>query len=330
MDGIDRVYDLITVLGSRRGPISTADLMARLECSRPTLHRTLTHLRDVYGVPIKTVRGAGYQFDRDVDDRIELPGLWFNPEELYALLAMQHLLSELGPGILSNHVEPFRDRIRELLDKATPHAKQFPAERIRILGPHRRDLDDHVFREVAGAVVRRRRMHITYDGRVRNRRTEREISPQRLVHYRNNWYLDAWCHRRRGLRTFALDRIRAFDRRDTPAREVPDTVLDAHLAASYGIFAGKAKSRARLRFSPERARWVADERWHPAQQGQFATDGSYELEVPFGDPRELIGEILRHGANVEVLGPKNLRKAVAGAFAAAAQLYVSTVETDRK
>ena len=61
-----------------------------------------------------------------------------------------------------------------------------------------------------------------------------EVSPQRLVHYRENWYLDTWCHLRNGLRSFALDGVRRLELVDTPAREVSLKALDEYLLDSYG------------------------------------------------------------------------------------------------
>jgi predicted DNA-binding transcriptional regulator YafY len=55
---------------------------------------------------------------------------------------------------------------------------------------------------------------------------------------------------------------------------------------------------------------VAQERWHSAQQGRFLEDGRYELRVPYRDPRELIMDILKYGADVEVVAPEGLRQAV--------------------
>jgi predicted DNA-binding transcriptional regulator YafY len=55
---------------------------------------------------------------------------------------------------------------------------------------------------------------------------------------------------------------------------------------------------------------VADERWHPDQSGQYLTDGRYELKIPYRDERELVMDILRHGAEVEVVQPGSLRDAV--------------------
>ena len=94
------------------------------------------------------------------------------------------------------------------------------------------------------------------------------------------------------------------------ADDVAEKDLNDHYASSFGIFAGKANKTAVLRFSAERARWVADERWHPQQSGQYLTDGRYELRIPYREDKELIMDILRHGPAVEVISPEALRLAV--------------------
>lgn len=83
---------------------------------------------------------------------------------------------------------------------------------------------------------------------------------------------------------------------------------------------GGELQRAKLRFSVERVRWVAAEVWHPDQKGSFDSEGRYILELPFRDDRELVLDILRHGAEVEVLSPVALRRKVRTAHAAAATL----------
>ena len=76
-----------------------------------------------------------------------------------------------------------------------------------------------------------------------------------------------------------------------------------------------------LRFSAERARWVADERWHPEQSGQFLTDGRYELRIPYREDKELIMDILRHGADVEVVLPGTLRDSITTRLTQALSAY---------
>jgi predicted DNA-binding transcriptional regulator YafY len=80
------------------------------------------------------------------------------------------------------------------------------------------------------------------------------------------------------------------------------------MQSGYGIFGGEAKAWAELKFSPERSRWVQHEEWHPDQKSTLHKDGSYTLEVPYSDERELIGDILRIGPDVKVLGPAHLVK----------------------
>ncbi len=177
------------------------------------------------------------------------------------------------------------------------------------------------FNAATTALVQRKRLKIEYHGRIRGDVTDREISPQRLVHYRDNWYLDAWCHLRKDLRSVALERIRVAKVSSRAALDVPEAKLDEHFAAAYGIFAGSPKQMAVLRFTAERARWVADEQWHPRQAGRFLDDGRYELQVPYSDPRELVMDILKFGASVEVVAPEELRVLVAKELAAASSQY---------
>jgi predicted DNA-binding transcriptional regulator YafY len=127
---------------------------------------------------------------------------------------------------------------------------------------------------------------------------------------RENWYLDTWCHLRHDLRSFSMDGIRRIDVVDAPAKEVSLKALDDYLRESYGIMRGGEAQRAKLRFSVERARWVAAEVWHPDQVGSFDKQGRYILDLPFRDDRELVLDIMRHGGAAEVISPPGLRAKV--------------------
>ena len=320
MDRLDRIFHLYQLLRDRRGPVPGDELMDRLECSQATLSRDIAFLRDMLGAPLETVREQGYRLDPD--QRFELPGLWFSADELRALLTVQALLRELGEGLLDEHIRPLGQQIDQLLQRAAHRVD--PGEIARRLNfqPvfHRDAVASPVFTTVAGATLERRRLRLTYHGRASDRTERRAVSPQRLTYYRDNWYLDAWCHRREGLRRFSLDRIRAAERLAEPADDCDARTL-ARLDRGFGIFAGQATRQARLRFSPERARWVAGERWHPDQEGRFDPDGSYHLELPFDDSRELVGDILRHGSQVEVLAPRELRAEVEAEIRRMAEQY---------
>jgi predicted DNA-binding transcriptional regulator YafY len=265
---------------------------------------------------------GGYFYQRDADGgTYELPGLWFNARELPALMVFDAMLENLEPGLLGEHLSPLKQRVAQLLEHRHLGLAE-AARRVRVLAMSAHQAGQH-FRTVAGATLQRRQLQITYDGRERGKLTERAISPQRIVHYRDNWYVDAWCHWRKELRSFSIDRIRHASELDATADEFDDAKLNEHYASAYGIFAGKANKTAVLRFSAARARWVADERWHPQQSGQFQMDGRYELKIPYRDPRELIMDILRHGADVEVIAPRALRAAISSKLRAALEHYAT-------
>ena len=119
-----------------------------------------------------------------------------------------------------------------------------------------------------------------------------------------------WDHLRNDLRSFALDAMREVSMVAGKAREVPDAELDAVLATGYGIFGGRKVQWATLRFTPERARYVALEEWHPKQRARWEKDGSYILEIPFSSDKELAMDILRLAPDVEVVAPASLREQV--------------------
>lgn len=321
MDKFDRIYQIHAILRDRRTPIRREEIMRRLECSAPTFYRLTREMRDFLGAPIeRTADGEGYWYRRDAEGgQYELPGLWFNARELQALIVFERLLASLEPGLLEAHLAPLANRVGDLLSHKRLGLSE-AARRIRVLGMNARPAGDW-FQVLASATLQRRRLRIAYHARSRNERSERTVSPQRLVHYRDNWYLDAWCHTRRGLRSFSVDRVRAARELDEPAKDVREAKLDEHFRSAYGIFAGKANAVAVLVFSPEAARWVADERWHAEQRGQFLTDGRYELRVPYRDPRELLMDITRYGPDVEVAAPPALREAVAERLARAFSRY---------
>ena len=314
MDRTERFYKISELLRANQ-VISFATLLATLETSRSTLKRDLKYLCDRLHNPIIYNRQrGGYQLATpDPADKHahELPGLWFSPTEIHALLTMQQLVAGLDAGgVLSTHIAPLMERLNALLGPEGNAEATELRQRVRIIRLAQRRLQPRHFEQVATALAQRKRLHIAYTARGNGSTTERDISPLRLVHYRDNWYLDAWCHYRQQLRNFALDAITRLEPLNEPAREVGAAQLSATFGPGYGIFAGGKLRWARLRFSPERARWVAQEQWHPEQSGKFESDGSYLLRLPYTDHRELIMDILKHGTHCEVLGPPSLRKVV--------------------
>ena len=321
MDRLERFYKIDQLLKERK-VVSFATFKDELGMSRASVKRDLEYMRNRFNAPIEYDRDLnGYRFGQPRSGpRYELPGLWFNATEVHALLTTLSLLDGLQPGLLEGRVAPLVERLRGILGSGD-HSWNEIEKRIRIFKPERREAKAAHFSTLAAALLKRLRLRIRHWNRDRDEETVREVSPQRLVHYRDNWYLDAYCHLREGLRSFAVDAIREAQMLEQKSREVPAAELDEYVTKGYGIFAGREVQWAKLRFTPRAARWVSAQQWHPDERKQVEKDGSYVLELPYAQAPELQQEILKWGADVEVLAPPTLRSSVAKALREAAGRY---------
>lgn len=322
MNRAERLYRIERIIRRHRG-VSFEAMRRELEVSRATLHRDLQFLRDRLGAPIVfDAELRGYRFDESSHaGRHELPGLWFDESELYALLLARQILGSVdADAALGRHLQPLLERIRQLLG-ADDHQARELLERVLVLTPAKRPTPAPFFDMALSALLEGRRIELDYFSRARGVSTHRVLSPQRLVHYRNTWYLDAWCHEAKSLRRFALDAFESATVLQDKARVLAASTVRRELDAGYGAFVGRSAQWACLRFSAQVARWVSHEQWHPRQQARWLDDGAYELRVPFVDPLELAMDVLRLGPDVEVREPVELRRLVARRLADALALY---------
>jgi len=322
MSDLERLYKIKYMIQARHCvPIDA--FLDELEISKATFKRDLEYLRDRLNASIVYDRAeGGYRFDKpNVGDKIELPGLWFSEKEATALVLMQHLLSNLDQGgLIGPHIDPLIEIIDGILGRTEISAKEL-RKRIKVFGVSSRKNTLESFEEIGSALLKRQRLDLDFYSKAKDELTTREVSPQRLIFYRDNWYLDAYCHLRKDLRSFSLDGIRKVLISNKKADEIPEKSLQKHFAESYGIFSGKATKRAKLMFTPERARWVSKETWHKQQISSFDKDGNYILEFDYDQDPELVMEILKHGSSVEVVAPTSLRKKIKEELAVSLQKY---------
>ena len=320
MDLFHRIYQTHKVLNSRRLPVPRVTLERELGCSKSTVIKIIAILRG-YGAAIDYDKERnGYIYDRTA--AFELPGLWFTHDEIFGLITVHDLLASAEPGLLHDTLLPLRKKLDKLLLTEKLGAGELP-KRVRILrlagrGPGK------FFTDVTRALVERKQLQFEYHARTTGEDKLRKVSPQRLVHYRDNWYLDAWCHDAKAMRMYTLERIRAARVSPMAARHIAENELHKLYASTYGIFSGEPIGTARLIFSAHRAQWVAEEAWHPKQIGVLLDDGRYQLDLPYADTRELLMDILKFGPDVEVISPIALRTEVVEKIKAALQQYTNS------
>jgi len=322
MKKADRIYRLHNLLQNRQF-ISRKELQTTLEVARATLTRDIEFLRSQMNAPVVFDQDlGGYRLDKQATLKgiHELPGLWFNESELNALLAIEGLLESIQPGLLGPHIAPLKKRMEQLLGQ-TSHTPAEIRKRILLLPSTPRGLKLEHFEACANATLSRRRLKIDHYDRALDTIVSREVSPQRVVRYKENWYLDSWCHLRKAIRTFSVDAIRGATILEKPAQEISGDELNAVLGAGYGIYAGREVQWAVLKFTPWQARWTSHETWHVDQRSRFEADGSYILEIPYSGDGEIVMDILKYGSEVEVIGPEELRRQISKRLDEAAGIY---------
>jgi len=230
-----RVLTVLELLQTH-GRMSGVELAKRLEVDGRTLRRYITRL-DELGIPVTSERGrhghyslvAGYK----------LPPMMFTDDEALAisvgLLASRQLgLAEAAPAAESAQAKlervlpaALKTRLRALSETVTLDLRASPAAR-----------DNETLMTLSGAAHHRQRVHLRYrspQGEA-HRDSERDFDPYGLAWRARRWYVVGWCHLRRDLRSFRLDRIVQVDVLSGPGAhfEAPES-FDAMAYLAHGV-----------------------------------------------------------------------------------------------
>lgn len=330
---------VIDRLLTERKIVTFEELTAVLKASAPTVKRDLRFMREVLGAPIVYSRVmGGYSYDPGSKNKMRANGTlpasgmgrktWYSPQELYVLVKTSNLLTELAKDDTSaiyQDLEPLRARVLSVMNVGGTLPSQFMPY-IKIIDESSEGLhgEPDTFASVGAALSSHRRLQILYENRSRqdSKSSIREISPLRLVHYRNRWYVDAYCHTASEFRTFAIENIRRAEILTKRAQSFRPKEIADNLDASYGIFRGKDLKEAVLLFDREVASYIRRQVWHPKQR-MVSQGNSVRVTIPYSNPTELVGEIMRWGKHVSVVSPDDLRKKVHEALQETLQQYQS-------
>jgi len=309
MDKRDKLYQLHQIFVGARGTlVSKEHLLIQLECSDSTLKRRINDLRDLYGAPLEySKEHHGWYYRKG--ESFELPGLWFNDQELYALLVLEQLLENLDAGLVSEQLLTAKDKIKILLSSKIDPEKNIH-NKLRLINVFHRTFSETIFKEIAKATFDERQLEIDFINRQTQKKTTRIISPQRIVHYKDNWYLDSFCHLKNDLRTFSIDGISRVKQCHKAAKIIDPKAIDKATQSSYGIFSGQAHQTAILHFQPPVSFWVAKEIWHLDQQRKWLENDILELQIPYKKQEELLSDILKYSDKVIVKAPESLRQSI--------------------
>jgi predicted DNA-binding transcriptional regulator YafY len=286
--------------------------------SSPTFYRALSTIRALGNYKIRCSKCIYSIITEDGADEDAIKILP-DDDELIALLTIQHIIAGMTSKTLTDVFSPLQKRLDKYLKIIVKHPAEW-ADKIKILDIHYRKIPPGIFVRLTEAIAREYVIKFCYTSSF-GKETLRVVSPQQLVRYKDNWYLDAWCHENNALRIFSLDNIRDMKHANKQYFRPEEGTIHEIYATSYGIFSGKPMAIAKIRLTGLAARYAKREIWHPEQVLTDNKDGSVEIDLPYSKPHELLREILSWGNEAEILEPVSLREEINGKIRKMSHIY---------
>ncbi|MDY0131115.1 MAG: WYL domain-containing protein [Desulforegulaceae bacterium] len=306
MNKSERIFRFHRLVKSGRRP-SLKKIAYELECSESTVNRIKQTLIYYFSAPLKYDPSAnGYYYDESVE-KFDLPGFWLSPDEIYALFVCVQVIEKNQEVGISSIINPLSSKIEEII-KGLGHSPQDLKSLIKVMPLYSRVLRKKDFSKVCSSLVNREIIEVQYYKRTCGSKSLRKLHPQRILHYKDNWYLCAYCEKHKEFRVFSVENIKIINI-EPGAKIFSKEKIDLFMEDGFGVFSGKAEHTAKLRFFEPNLNWVKDEIWHK-NQNQYYDGKDLILEIPFSNPTELVMEVLRHGEGVVVESPKFLKDLV--------------------
>jgi predicted DNA-binding transcriptional regulator YafY len=290
---------------------SVGTLVERLGACRRTLLADIRFMRDSWFAPIGHCRHrSGYYYTQ--------PG-WRPPffllteGELVSLFIAERVMHQYrGTPWEVDLSQAFRKLASQLQDEVSLDLAGLEiAQSFRLTAPSPHDVD--VFRQLVAAARSCHTVQMTYWTASRDETTDRCIDPLHLSNVDGDWFLLAWCHRRKSIRTFSPSRIRKL--RTSNETFVPPTGFDpsTYLSSAFRVIQEERGPlhNVRLRFTGFAARYIGERTWHPSQTQVVAKDGSLELTLRLASLLEVRKWAMSYGSECEVLEPAELRNHIA-------------------
>lgn len=275
-----------------------------------TIRRDLAAL-EAAGFPLITERVDGHTRWRLMDGYRRIPAIAFSPTELMALTFSRDLLKPLEGTQIKGALDSALNKATAALPpQGQCYVRQLQGFFSVGLGPHKlyRQHQDTIDR-ITQAIAQLRTLQMRYYAASRNATTRREVDPYRLWYAAGALYLIAYCHLRRQVRLFAVDRVRSLTITDHPYQMPLGFDVEAYVQDALVVMMGK-RVTVELLVSKSAAPWVKDRLWHPSQALTPLAGGRLKLTLSVADTPELVGWILSFGGKVQVLKPAALAERV--------------------
>lgn len=284
-----------------------ASLSRILEVSRRTVNRYIEALRDDFGAPILySKKYKGYYFEKSWP----FPLVDLSQGEALALFLSLSVVEQFRGTPLEHFFASLEEKLKIALpEEYKMSEKEFAMLFSPFLSPLMMKVDvKDVFDKIFQAIDQRRRILLRYFSFSSHQETERKVDPYHLYNFEGVWYFCGFCHLRREIRDFALDRVREVTILAENFVRPSDFSPREYFAQAFRLYHGETL-RVRIWFDPEKAPWIQERIWHPTQEIQELPDGSVIFTVR-AHPEEIKRWVLGYGSHARVLEPESFRKEI--------------------
>ena len=305
-------------------------LAEKFEMSEKTAQRDIDFLIDRLGCPLKKNKW-GYCFEEGTQWTIQ--SIYLSSEELTAILIARQLLSGISgiersqsgrTGFIDNELSRIIDKLTNVI-RGTSSVPEVIDQVLSVQTIECSLTPDNIFKVILGAIFSQNCLQFKYYSPSKGEQTSRLAEPYHLLNYMGTWYLFAYCRERQAIRNFVVARmndVSVSDIKFHPYKGIENfTSIRDYISRTFGIFKGEPVYSVALRFTPFKAQWIRNQIWHKNQKLTENDDGSIELVFPAANLLEVKMEILKHGADVEVLSPPELKQIIREEIEKMAKVY---------
>lgn len=289
-------------------------LAAELEVSAKSIHRDLEFMRDRLRLPLKFDRARfGYLYTEEVGS---FPSLQITEGELVALVVAEKALQQYRGTAFEKPLLSAIGKMREALPDTISVDLGEIERAISFRTRAEPILALEILDQLARAAANRESLEISYRKPGQPEPEPRAIDPYHLANINGEWFLFAFDHLRKGIRTFVPGRIKSCRKSGRRFKRIEKFSLEDRLRGSFGVRSGEGDHEVRIRFDPSVADYIREKRWHHSQQLREFNDGSLELRLKLSGLAEVERWVLNWGGKARALQPPELVESIARAACA--------------
>jgi len=307
---LERMMRIHQELQTGRFP-NAKHLSATLEVCAKSVYRDLEFMRDRMGLPIEFDHDRnGFHYTEEVS---AFPSLQITEGELFALLVAEKALQQYrGTTFEKPLASAFKKMASALPDTISLNAADWE-QTISFRTRAEPILNLEIFDILAKAAAGRRQLKLSYRKPGGREFQTRVVDPYHLGNINGEWYLFAWCHLRRDIRTFVPARIAKAEETGKTFARPEKFSLETRLRDSFGVIAGAGSHSVVLRFSHAVADYIREKRWHESQKLIELPDGGVELRLKLSSLVEIERWVLGWGGHALAVEPPELAASVKAA-----------------